>query len=158
MNNAREGFEAPRTGCRFPGSAAELLKAGATFRRRVDQIKQRLTLPDYGWYPYDSLGAFEVLVRLLEPRWGEVAEALASGAIADIGCGDGDLGLFWAQLGASVDAVDHMESNYNQLRCAAALRDALGVPLSIHDIDLDGKFELPRERYAFAFFLGTFII
>jgi len=35
------------------------------------------------------------------------------------------------------------------------LRDALGLSVGVHDIDLDGRFHLPRPDYRFAFFLGT---
>ncbi len=112
-------------------------------------------VPDYGWYPYESLSALETVATLLDPAFEEVAEALASGPIADIGCGDGDLALLSAHLGAQVDAVDHLESNFNQMRGIAVLRNALNLPVDVHDIDLDGRFRLPRSDYRFAFFLGT---
>jgi len=139
----------------FPRDAQEFLKEGEKFRAELRALKQHLVVPDYGWYPYECLSTLELLVRLLTPEFGEVAESLASGPVADIGCGDGDLGLLCARLGAEVDAVDHMESNFNQMRGAAVLRDRLGVPLNIHDIDLDSNFHLPRSNYRFAFFLGT---
>jgi hypothetical protein len=42
----------------------------------------------------------------------------------------------------------------NGLRGARALRDHLGSNVSIHDIDLDSQFRLPRERYGLVFLLG----
>ena len=141
--------------CKFPQSASEFLKEGERFRSELRDLKQRLAVPDYGWYPYESLSALEILTRLLQPVFTDVAEGLAAGPIADIGCGDGDLALFCAHLGAQVDAVDHRESNFNQMRGIAVLREELGLASEIHDIDLDGSFRLPRSDYRFAFFLGT---
>jgi SAM-dependent methyltransferase len=135
--------------------ASVFLERGKRFRAELRALKQRLVVPDYGWYPYESLSALEILTRLLEPVFEEVAEGLTSGPIADIGCGDGDLGLFCAYLGGQVDAIDHLESNFNQMRGIDVLREALGLTLDAHNIDLDGRFELPRSDYKFAFFLGT---
>jgi len=139
----------------FPGSASEFLRQGEMFRAELQALKHRLVVPDYGWYPYESLSALGILTRLIEPVFEEVAEALASGPVADIGCADGDLGLLCARLGGQVDAIDHVESSFNQMRGIDVLREALGVPLDVHDIDLDGPFRLPRRDYRFVFFLGT---
>lgn len=139
----------------FPKHADELLEEGVRFRSELQALRRRLIVPDYGWYPYESLSALETLTRLLAPLFPDVAGALASGPVADIGCGDGDLGLLCAHLGAQVDAIDHLESNFNQMRGVAVLREALDLTLSVHDIDLDGSFRLPRSDYGFAFFLGT---
>jgi SAM-dependent methyltransferase len=138
-----------------PQTAKELLELGVSFRARLQEIKHRLIVPDYGWYPYASLSALEILARLLEPVFEEVAASLSTGPVADIGCGDGDLGFFCASLGAQVDAIDHLESNFNQMRGLDVLRAGLGLSLDVHDIDLDGPFQLPRSDYRFAFFLGT---
>src|SRR5580692_4059943 len=135
--------------------ASEFLKRGERFRAELRALKQRLVVPDYGWYPYESLSALEMLTRLIEPVFEEVAEGLTSGPIADIGCADGDLGLFCGNLGGQVDAIDHLESNFNQMRGIDVLREALGLTLEVHNIDLDGRFRLPRSDYKFAFFLGT---
>lgn len=141
--------------CKFPESANEFLKQGMRFRAELRDLKQRLVVPDYGWYPYESLSSLEMLTKLLEPVFDEVAKGLAAGPIADIGCGDGDLAFFCAQLGAQVDAIDHLESNFNQMRGVGVLREAFGLPLGVHDIDLNGGFRLPRSDYRFVFFLGT---
>jgi len=102
----------------------------------------------------DAFGA-GILTKLIEPIFDEVAPALSSGPVADIGCADGDLGLLCAYLGGQVDAIDHIESSFNQMRGIDVLREALGLPLDVHDIDLDGRFHLPRSDYRFVFFLGT---
>ena len=136
-------------------TASEFLRQGEMFRAGLQVLKQRLVVPDYGWYPYETLSALGILTRLIEPVFEEVAPALSSGPVADIGCADGDLGLFCAHLGAQVDAIDHLESSFNQMRGIDVLREALGLSLGVHDIDLGGRFHLPRSDYRFAFFLGT---
>ena len=143
------------THCDFPRTANEFLRQGEIFRAELQTLKHRLVVPDYGWYPYETLSALGILTKLIEPVFDEVAEALSSGPVADIGCADGDLALLCAYLGAQVDAIDHMESSFNQMRGIDVLREALGLSLDVHDIDLDGRFHLPRSDYRFAFFLGT---
>jgi SAM-dependent methyltransferase len=143
------------THCDFPRSADEFLRRGEMFRAELQALKHRLCVPDYGWYRYETFSALGILTKLIEPIYEEVAPALASGPVADVGCADGDLGLFCACLGGQVDAVDHLESSFNQMRGIDVLREALGLPLDVHDIDLDGRFHLPRSDYRFVFFLGT---
>jgi tRNA (mo5U34)-methyltransferase len=96
-----------------------------------------------------------VISDLLAPVYGEISEAISKSPVADIGCGDGDLAMFLSQMGCEVDAIDHAETNFNQLRGVAVLSQELSFPVCIHDIDLDGPFELPRSDYGLAFFLGT---
>ena len=139
----------------FPRTADEFLLVGEVFRAKLQALKNRLVVPDYGWYPYESLSALGILTKLIEPIFEEVVDALSSGPVADIGCADGDLGLFCAYLGGEVDAIDHLESSFNQMRGIDVLREALGLSLDSYDIDLDGRFHLPRSDYSFVFFLGT---
>jgi SAM-dependent methyltransferase len=143
------------THCDFPQTANEFQRRGEIFRAELQALKHRLDVPDYGWYPYETLSALGMLTKLIDPVFDEVAPALSSGPVADIGCADGDLGLFCAYLGGQVDAIDHLESSFNQMRGIGVLREALGLPLDVHDIDLDGHFHLPRSDYRFVFFLGT---
>ena len=143
----------------FPRSVNQFLEQGERFRAELQAVKQRLSVPDYGWYPYASLSALDILTRLIGPVFTEVAESLAAGPVADIGCADGDFGLLCAylgaQLGPQVDAIDHAESSFNQMRGISVLREALDLSIGVHDIDLDGRFRLPRSDYRFVFFLGT---
>jgi Tellurite resistance protein TehB len=109
----------------FPQTAADLLTAGLHLQTLLRQMKSDAPLPDYGWYPYESLTAMPVLTELMAPVYQAVAEAVTSSkAVADIGCADGDLSMLLAQFGVDVDAIDHRESNYNQMRGVEALRRA----------------------------------
>lgn len=135
----------------------DFLAQGLQFEALLQQVKQRISPIDYGWYPYNSLTVLPLLSRLFAPAYDEVAAQWRKGPVADIGCADGDLGAFLAHLGATVDAVDHRETNFNQMRGVGLLAKelALAGKLDWFDIDLDGRFELPRRHYSFALFLGT---
>ena len=135
----------------------DFLARGLQFEDLLKDLKHRVSPADYGWYPYNSLTVLPLLSRLVAPVSDEVAAQWRKGPVADIGCADGDLGAFLAHSGATVDAVDHRETNFNQMRGVELLAKELALTghLAPFDIDLDDRFELPRRHYAFAFFLGT---
>ncbi len=139
----------------LPLTPDALRTAAEAFSAGLASAKSRLEVPDYGWYPYPTMTALPAIAALIEPVYSELRHALAMHPVADIGCGDGDLGLFFASLGAAVDAIDHAETNFNQLRGVEILRRAFSADLSVHDLDLDRPFALPRRDYSFALFLGT---
>lgn len=139
----------------FPRTIAEFRHRGKEFAAELRDLKQRVPVPDYGWYPYETMTAVPILSELLEPVYAEVSEVVANSPIADIGCGDGDLAVFFARLGCEVDAIDHAETNFNQLRGVEMLQRELSLPVSTHDIDLDRPFDLPRNDYGLALFLGS---
>ena len=134
---------------------SEFRCAAELFATELQDLKERRVVLDYGWYPYQTLTALPTICDLLEPVYDEVSDAISRGPIADIGCGDGDLAMFFARLGCEVDAIDHAETNFNQLRGVETLQRELSFPVDVHDIDLDGPFALPRRNYGFAVFLGT---
>jgi tRNA (mo5U34)-methyltransferase len=107
------------------------------------------------WYPYDILANVVHLDGMLSGENRDL-DRLAQGLpVADIGAADGDLAFVLEDLaGWQVDIVDTAATNMNGLRGAHALRDRLGSRVTIHDVDLDQQFKLPRERYGLVFFLG----
>ena len=139
----------------LPPDIDEFRRSGAAFAAELRECKRRVSIPDYGWYPYETMAALPVIADLLSPVYSEIAESLAGGTVTDVGCGDGDLAAWFARMGCVVDAIDHAESNFNQLRGAAALARELSLPVNIHDVDLDRPFALARPDYALALFLGT---
>jgi hypothetical protein len=111
---------------------------------------------DFPWYPYDILANLIHIDRLLGPEHRDLDRMTAGLPVADIGAADGDLAFVLEDVGGwEVDIVDTAATNMNGLRGARALRDHLGSRVSIHDIDLDRQFSLPRHRYGLAFLLGT---
>ncbi|HLJ44474.1 MAG TPA: methyltransferase domain-containing protein [Bryobacteraceae bacterium] len=139
---------------RIPGTVEELRQAADDFESELHALKSGVVVPDYGWYPYSSLSALSLLADLSGDVYGDLVDSLRSESVADIGCGDGDLAVFFARCGCRVDAIDHAETNYNQLRGVEALRRSLGVVAGIYDIDFNGRFELPRRDYGLALLLG----
>ena len=138
----------------LPDTIDDLRAAGTAFAGELRDLKARVAVADYGWYPYETLTALPLVCELIAPRYGELWEAARSG-IADIGCGDGDLAAFFARFGCGADAIDHVETNFNQLRGVETLIRELRLPVQAFDIDLDRPFELPRRDYGVALFLGT---
>ena len=142
----------------FLRTAAEFEEHGKRFQHRLAEVKRSNEVPDYGWYPYESLAALPIISELLMDEFDNVASLLSAEPIADIGCGDGDFAALFAHLGVEVDAIDHAETNFNQMRGVQVLKRILAtdtVRFSHFDIDLDKCFELPRTRYGLILFLGT---
>lgn len=139
----------------FPQSIDRFRRAAEAFDAELRELKQRVPVPDYGWYPYQTMTNIPVICDLLGPVYGEVRDAVSRSAVADLGCADGDLSLLFARLGCAVDAIDRAATNFNQLRGVACLQRELALPVGIQEVDLDTAFTLPRPDYGLALFLGT---
>jgi SAM-dependent methyltransferase len=110
--------------------------------------------PGFEWYPYDSLANLDHLRRAFGDRYLAALDLAPGKQIADIGCGDGDLSFCLERLGCAVDAIDFPVSNHNEMRGIRALQQKLNSRISIHEIDLDSQFSLPRRSYDLVVFLG----
>lgn len=139
----------------FPSSAKDFLTAGLRFAASLSEVKKTAAITDYGWYSYESLTALPLLAELLGDSYSEILDCCRTAPIADLGCADGDLAVMLASFGATVDAIDHKETNFNQMRGVSRLRDVLRLPVSIFDIDIDRPFALPQSNYGLILFLGT---
>ena len=64
MTAATTGFRL--THCDPPRTAGEFLRRGEMFRAELQALKHRLLVPDYGWYPYETLSALEILTRAVQ--------------------------------------------------------------------------------------------
>jgi len=135
------------------GDVAEIALDAMAFRCELQRAKELLEPAEF-WYPYDTLANFYHLTQLLSNGHGDALAKLRDQTIADIGSADGDMAFFWESLGSKVDVIDHAPTNFNLLRGARRLKEYLGSSVSLHDIDLDSQFALPRDHYDTAFFLG----
>lgn len=131
----------------------DITRDAMLFRARLQHTKSLLEPEDF-WYPYDSLSNFVHFERLLQGENRSAFEKLRNRTIADIGAADGDMAFFFESLGNRVDVIDHAPTNFNGLRGVNRLRTHLDSTVSVHDVDLDNRFRLPREHYDVAFFLG----
>jgi tRNA (mo5U34)-methyltransferase len=139
----------------FPEDCKALLDSSKRFWDRLSEAKQAIPAPPGGWYPFDSMTALPVISELIGPAYQEIRKSIQDQLVLDIGCADGDLSLLFASWGFSVDALDSARNNFNRLQGAALLSSHLNLPVDVHDLDLDSRFEFPRSKYGLALFLGT---
>ncbi len=125
--------------------------------RHVERLRTaRAEIGDgIAWYPYDILSNLIHIDTMLTGEHRDLGRLAAGRPVADIGAADGDLAFTVEDAwGWEVDIVDTAPTNMNGLDGARALRDHLGSRVSVHDIDLDRQFRLPRDRYGLIFLLG----
>lgn len=133
---------------------SELWEEACTFSVKLAGVKAALAPPSE-WYAYDILGIVAVWDMLLAGTpYERFVQDLHGAAVADIGAADGDLSFFLESRGNSVDIVDCSKVRRQGLQPATMLKAELGSAATIHDVDLDEKFELPRDRYDLAVFNG----
>jgi tRNA (mo5U34)-methyltransferase len=122
------------------------------FRTRLEKLKTEID-PTFPWYPYNSLSNFAHLRRIFNAH---PLETLADNQtrILDIGAADGDLSFFLETLGYQLDIIDYGPTNFNHLRGARLLKQALASSVTIHEMDIDSHFAPPGQRYDLTFFLG----
>jgi tRNA (mo5U34)-methyltransferase len=126
---------------------------GREFERELSDLKRQLG-PAGFWYPYSTLGNLVHLEALLTGEHRQLDAVLGDGVVADIGGADGDLAFFLEQLGYRVHLIDNPPTNFNGLRGARMLKDALSSSVEIFEVDLDSQFTLPQARYETVLFLG----
>lgn len=124
------------------------------FRTELQGVKQTLTPPRPGWYPFNSFTGIAIGLDLLRPVYDEFARDVNNKPVADIGCGDGDLAFLFAHWGATVDAIDNPPTNYNQMQGVENLAGATDANVIRRRMNLDSRFEFP-EHYGFALLLGA---
>jgi hypothetical protein len=119
------------------------------------EVRKRIIEPKEGfWYPYQTMLNFDLIDQLLRKNR-NLLKLIGDEPIADIGAADGDIAFFLSSLGLDVRIIDHAPTNYNGLRGAQLLKENLGYPVEIYDMDLDSLQPLPDQHYGFVLFLGT---
>ncbi len=108
------------------------------------------------WYPYLTLRNVAILERLLATVGLNLLELCRGehGKVADIGAADGDLAFFLEKQGLSVDVIENESTNFNRLKGARILKEALNSSVAIRSVDLDSQFPLSGEKYDAVFLLG----
>lgn len=136
----------------LPMDISEWSQQAIAFGPNLEARKLRLA-PAEEWYPYGTLNNFHVLDGLLTGNNRDLSAFLDAGPIADIGAADGDLAFLLHSVGYEVDIIDNGPTNFNGLRGARLLAADVEPGVTVHEVDLDAQFRLPRE-YGVAFFLG----
>lgn len=106
------------------------------------------------WYPHNSLSNLWHFDKLLTDGHRDLASLIGGRPVADVGAADGDLAFFLARHGVTVDVVDNAATNWNSLRGARLLADHFETGVTVHEIDLDVQFRLPRDSYGLVLLLG----
>jgi SAM-dependent methyltransferase/predicted O-methyltransferase YrrM len=143
----------PRTSTPVDIDIGEVAERAQTFARTLEDTKAGLAPAEF-WYPHKSLGNFGFLDQLLTGEHRHLARLAAGRPIADIGGADGDCAFFLETLGFEVQLIDYAPTNYNRLRAARMLREALSSSVEIVQADLDAQFTLPETEYGLVFLLG----
>lgn len=138
-----------------PGSSIDRLRDALS--GQIERLAEaRRSIEGVEFYPYDILANCVHLDSLLVGEKRDLDRLVRGMPVADIGAADGDLSFaLEGVLGWRMDIIDNAATNANGLRAARAMSDALGSEATIHDVDLDGNFDLPRERYGLVLLLGT---
>jgi SAM-dependent methyltransferase len=132
---------------------AKLAERVTPFAEKLQSHKSALS--EIPWYPYPVLDNFTQLDGLLGGEHRKFLKLAGDDPVLDIGCADGDLAFFLEHLGLEAHAIDFGPTNFNRLRGARRLKEALGSSVAIHELDLDDAGPLPAARYGLVFFLGT---
>ncbi len=135
-------------------SIAQLKTDAEPFRATFARAQEAIGSSEFGWYPYDSLSNFAVLDAILTEGFRDLGALAGGRPILDVGCADGATSFFLASQGFEVDTVDYPPTNFNGMRGVRALADYFKTAVSIHSVDLDSQFALPRAEYGLVLFLG----
>ncbi len=140
----------------YDGELPRLKDQSQQFHERLQDVKKKAPLhPALKWYPWASLGQFDILDDMLKGDMQALLNMIGRETVLDVGCGDGDISFFLESLGARVDAVDHAPTNYNAVYGVRALKEYLKSPLRIHECDIDRNPHFPSAHYGFTNMLGV---
>ncbi len=145
-------------------SKPALFALATGFHQRLKSIKSETPLGPRGpnseleWYPWISLAAFQILEGFLGDDVDALLGLTRGDPVLDVGCGDGDVAFFLESLGARVDTVDHVPTNYNAMVGVRTLKRLLKSGIAIHTIDLDQRPNLPASNYGLTIMLGVLSI
>lgn len=130
-----------------------LLRQSLAFSDKLEAVKKSLDV-SFPWYPYRTQSNFIHLQEIFNAH--PLEKLTQQNRIADIGAADGDLAFFMQSLGFSVDIIDYGPTNFNTLKGARALVQALRVQntVKVHEMDIDDQFRLPEGNYDLVFLLG----
>lgn len=133
---------------------AEIARKARSYEASLSKTKEDLAPGEFGWYPYGTLNNFQHLDHLLTGANRDLLGLAGGAPVADIGAADGDSAFFLESLGLDAHVVDNAPTNFNGCRGMRLLKQVLESKVTIHEIDLDARFDLPGENYGLAFFLG----
>jgi tRNA (mo5U34)-methyltransferase len=129
----------------------DLVTASTEFAGNVDAIKQ--SLPDFRWYPYNSLGNIRILDQLLTGENRKLFDQKITPSVLDIGAGDGDIAFLFEYIGCDATILENPSTNYNGGEGFRILKQSLYSRASLIEQDIDFFFQL-SQSYDLAIALG----
>ena len=133
---------------------SSLVRKGLRFRRAFENAKRKAGPQSFDWYPYDCFANLFYMQHLLQRAELTLDDVAGGAPLLDLGAADGALSFFLESLGYRIHACDHAGTNINRMQGLRTLATAFGSGIEIHDMNLDGRFELNGD-YSLAVFLGT---
>jgi 2-polyprenyl-3-methyl-5-hydroxy-6-metoxy-1,4-benzoquinol methylase len=138
----------------LPGNR-EMLERYMEFRSILQKMRDEnpLASPN-GYYPYGTLDIVPQVLAVADRYGMDLKTHVTGKTILDLGCGDGDLSLFFERFGASrVLAIDAAAFNYNGMEACRILKKALNSKMELLDADVHSlNFdELPAFDVGFCF-------
>jgi SAM-dependent methyltransferase len=133
----------------------ELLNLVPGWAAQIRDAKAQIAPRDFEWYPYDTLGNLRHLDQLLTGSNRRVLELIGDQTLLDLGCGDGELSLFFAALGCKVVSMDYGPTNHNEMRGIRSLKEKLQASIEIVGVDFDSQFSLDGIEAGVALLLGV---
>ncbi|HYK91833.1 MAG TPA: hypothetical protein VE398_23915 [Acidobacteriota bacterium] len=115
----------------------DVLRSAPSFTERLAAAKA--AMPDVRWYPYNTIMLVPNMLALI----GDLV--IPANAVLDVGAADGDLTFLFSEAGASVHALEHEATNFNDGEGLRRLNDKFGAKVTLSFGDLDFGFSLPRQ-------------
>jgi len=116
---------------------SDVLASAAPFEQRLRDKKAAIS--DIAWYPYGSISCLPIIRTLTN------GFVIPANDVLDLGAADGDLSFLFADAGASVDALETVQTNFNKGEGLRRLNDAFGRSVTLNFTDVDFGFTLPRQ-------------
>jgi len=121
----------------------DIVKASTEFAQKLREIKQ--SLPNFLWYPYNSLDNIPILDQLLTGENRKLFDTQIRPTILDIGAGDGDIAFLLEYMGCHVTILDNPPTNFNDCEGSRVLKRYLHSAAAIIEQDVDFFFQLPQN-------------
>jgi hypothetical protein len=118
-------------------SVADIWKLSDNFAKALQAKKA--AIPDVNWYPYNSISSLTFLQTLTD------GIRIPANTVLELGAADGDISFLFADAGASVDAFESTQSNFNKGEGLRKLNEGFGSPVSLTFGDVDFGFTLSRD-------------
>lgn len=144
----------PESFAKLPTNLEEFVAQAHAFRPVLAKAKEEPPAPNLSWYPYDSLASIDHTRICVQDCFPEFLRALRSGPLLDVGCADGDLSAFFANMGLAVTAIDNRPTNYNWMAGIEALRERLAPAITILERDIDGQSLNTEQTCGLTLLLG----